>query len=414
MNLRQLLEKRSALVADMRGLTSAPAGEGGDLSLEQENRFNTMKADLESLEKQIQRQALLDEAERRMQGEPLTGSGDNQLDTELRSFSLVRAIAGQCPDSNVDWGRERELSQELQRRSGRSAQGVMVPMQVFEQRAITTTTPTAGPGGNLVPTELLAGQHVDRLRARLVIARLGARVLNGLTGNVDIPGLKGSSTSGWVAENQALSQSEAQFRKVSMAPKHAGAITELSRNMLQQASPDIEQLVRDDFAAILAEAIDRVAIQGGGSNEPVGILATPGLDTEAFAPATAWASVQDFIGRVEDRNVNIDSCAFMTSPGVVTALRQFERTSESFIMETRNSLDGYNVARTTLCPAETLVFGDFSDLIIGYWSGFDLLVNPFESSAYSKGNVLVRAMLTCDTALRHVESFGALTGVKVA
>jgi hypothetical protein len=60
-----------------------------------------------------------------------------------------------------------------------------------------------------------------------------------------------------------------------------------------------------------------------------------------------------------------------------------------------------------------LIFGKWSDLILGYWSVFDLLVNPYESTAYSKGNVQVRGIITADVAVRHVESFAASTDVTV-
>ena len=42
----------------------------------------------------------------------------------------------------------------------------------------------------------------------------------------------------------------------------------------------------------------------------------------------------------------------------------------------------------------TLIYGDFSELLIGLWSALDVLVNPYESTAYAKGNVMVRAMAT--------------------
>src|SRR5262245_32652534 len=44
-------------------------------------------------------------------------SGDSRFDRELRDYSLVRAIAG-AAGLEVDWGRERELSAEIQKRSG--------------------------------------------------------------------------------------------------------------------------------------------------------------------------------------------------------------------------------------------------------------------------------------------------------
>lgn len=420
MNLRDYQEKRGRITAAMRELTENPDGEGGDLSSEQEQRFDAHKAELQAVEKQIDRMTTIVEAERRMHGQPLTGNEDRQLDEELRNFSLVRAIAG-AAGMNVDDGRERELSQELQRRSGQKAQGVMIPMQVFEKRVMTTAAPAAGPGSNLIATDYYGNQFIDTLRAALIVRGLGARVLNGLQGNVDIPGLKDSAVAGWVAEDSALSASEMGFRKVSMSPKHAGALTEFSRNMLLQTSPDIETLVRDDFAKVLARAVDRVAILGGGSNEPTGILKTSGINSVDLSGGVTWAKVLEFIEALEIDNTS--GGAFATTPSMVKKLRSTPKEVDSsdvavsadYLMEGPRNLAGYPVAASNLVPSNlgtgtnehALIFGDWSDLLLGYWSAFDLLVNPYEATAYSKGNVLVRAMLSMDVTVRHAESFAA-------
>ena len=47
-----------------------------------------------------------------------------------------------------------------------------------------------------------------------------------------------------------------------------------------------------------------------------------------------------------------------------------------------------------------LIYGDWSELLIGIWSEIDILVNPYETTAYSKGNISIRAMATVDTGLR--------------
>jgi hypothetical protein len=52
-----------------------------------------------------------------------------------------------------------------------------------------------------------------------------------------------------------------------------------------------------------------------------------------------------------------------------------------------------------------LILGDFSQVMLGVWSELDVLVNPFDSMAYARGGVLVRAMATCDIAVRHPEAF---------
>ena len=60
------------------------------------------------------------------------------------------------------------------------------------------------------------------------------------------------------------------------------------------------------------------------------------------------------------------------------------------------------------------ILGDFSQVILGIWSELDLLVNPFAETAYSKGNVLIRAMATCDIAVRHPEAFVVAEDVVIA
>lgn len=426
MRLSDLREKRAKIVTDLRALTETPEGDGGDLSDEQSKRFDALKADLEAAEKAIARQALVDEAERRMQGQQIAGNGDDRLDVAVRDFSLVRAIAGRA-GLDVDDARERELSTELARRSGRKPGGFFVPMSVFhepvERRVITTTAPAAGPGSNLIATDHLGNEFIDRLRAALRVRQLGARTLTGLMGNVEIPRLKASATSGWVAENAALSTSDMQFENVALTPKHAGAITEFSRNMLMQSSPDIEQLVRRDFAAILAEEVDVVAIDGGGTNEPNGVLKTTGIGSVAIGtnggPIT-WSAVVDLIAEVEIDNA--EGSAFLTNPKVVKSARKTAKVSATdsvMVMEGPRELAGFPVGVTNLVPSNgtkgtgtnlsALIFGNWADLIIGFWSELDILVNPYESTAYSKGNVQVRGMMTLDIAVRHPESFAAIT-----
>ncbi len=64
----------------------------------------------------------------------------------------------------------------------------------------------------------------------------------------------------------------------------------MSRQLIQQSSPDIESLIRADLSYLLAQAIDSAMILGGGTNEPVGILATSGIQTANLA-TLSWANV---------------------------------------------------------------------------------------------------------------------------
>ncbi|MBJ7535436.1 phage major capsid protein [Rhodomicrobium vannielii ATCC 17100] len=415
----KLKEKRARLLAEARALTDNPNGEGGDLSADQAAKFDALKADLDKTEAAITRHADLEEAERRAAATPITGSGDQHFDAESRNFSLLRALAG-AAGLPVDDGREREISQEIRRRNpGQAFQGIAVPMAVFEKRVLTTAAPAGGPGSNLIATDLRGDMFIDTLRAKSVIASSGARMLTGLVGNVDIPKKTSSAQAGWFAENTAITSSDLTFGKAQLRPKHVGALTEVSRNVLLQSSPDIEQLIRADFAALLAEALDKAAIRGGGTNEPSGILANALLiGTVDMTTGPTWAKVLELIAKVE--TANAEGSSFVTTPITVKKLRStpmVSGTDSRMIMEGPAQLAGYPVGKTTIAmkagtPDEhPLIFGQWSDLLIGMWSAFDVLVNPYAETAYSKGNVQVRGIITADIALRHPESFAAAFNV---
>lgn len=416
MKLKDLQERRALVVAEMRSLTDKPAGNGGDLSEEQAKRFDVLKAELETVERGIARQALLDEAERRTAGAPIAGSGDDRFDQACREFSLRRAICMSVPDlaQRVDCGREREISDELARRAGRAFNGIAVPMSIFlvplEKRVMTG----AGEGANIIATDLRGDQFIDSLRAALVVRRLGARILSGLIGNLDLPKISTSVAASWVADNAAITAADPDLTKVSLSPKHAGMITEFSRSTLLQSSPDVEQLLRMDFAKVLANAIDSGALKGGGSNQPSGVITTSGV-TDRIIGTPTWAEILDMIATVETNNALAGSLGWAMAPRVKKVLRSTLRaasTDSRMLMEAERELAGYpafstgNLAGSGGSPSDgELIFGNWDDLVIGFWSELDVLVNPYESTAYSKGNVQVRGMMTADVALRHTESF---------
>lgn len=422
MNLRSILARREAIRTELRAINEAHPDA---LPAEQQARWAALEAEATALNAAEQRTALLDDMDRRASGTPIAGSKpDARWDSEVRSFSIIRAIAGAANLPGVDAGREREISAEVARRSGRAFQGIAIPMAALsgpvEQRVFTA----GGSGGNLVATNLLADQFIDKLRAALVIRRLGATLLSGLSGNVAIPKLTADATGYWVADNAAITASDPTIAQVTLAPKTCGAITEFSRLMLLQASPDVEQLVRNDLAAVLAQALDIAAINGSGSsNQPKGILNTSGIGSVALGTngaALTYANVVDLMGAVQDANGETASSAFLTNPKVRRAAvklvdSQGRPLGEDVVFQNVPRAFTTNVPSTlvkgssSVCSA--LIYGDFSQLLVGLWSELDILVNPYESTAYSKGNVQVRAAMTVDIAVRHAESFAAIVDI---
>lgn len=430
MNIQAIREQRSTVVTGMRALTELASTESRDLTDDESGKFDTLRGQLTSLDSQLERAQVIADAERSMDidpNQPRRGN-DGDFETACRNFSVTRAIAGQLAPSEVDAGRELEVSQELARRSGSSPSGILVPHEVFLERRDVLTS---GSGGNLVPEQHRADLMIDRLRSALQVQSLGATVLNGLVGNQDIPRLTGSATGYWVAEHGAVTESDQTFDTVSLAPKTVGAEVEYSRRMLINAVPSVEQLVRRDLANVLATAIDNAAINADGtSNTPTGILNTSGIGAVAMGTDGAvptWDKTLDVIAALATDNALMGSLGWLTNPDAVKKMRGTVRvasTDSQFLMNSPTELAGYALAQSTQVPNDgtkgtgtalsTLIFGNWSDLLIGYWSAVDILVNPYHTDVYSKGGVKINALQDCDIAVRHAESFAAITDMVTA
>ncbi|MDJ1009597.1 MAG: phage major capsid protein [Paracoccaceae bacterium] len=421
MSARDLLQRRARFQEEARQIVDNPEGENGDLSETQERRYGECIAEMDKLDQRIGRVQDLEERERRSP----TGQapGGDTFHVSLRGYSLLRHLAHQA-GLRVDAGRELEIEQEVRAQMpGGQTDGACVPLAALipprELRAITADA--SGTGDHLVATEI-ASEVVNVLRSQQVTARLGVRTLNGLVGNLDMPKVTTTAAADWFADGAQITEADPAFDGISFRPKHVGALSSYSRNMLLQSSPDVEAVMRQDMAASLAAALDRAVIRGAGSDEPVGILGTAGINNVV----TATASVIDEDDVIDALNQIMDDDSLATgiamSPTAATALKKLKDTDGQPLgyisgYGTGNAMwDGsLPVAITTAMPAladsaTPILAGRFSDAMIGVWGpGLSVLANPYSDSAYSRGNVALRAILTADVQVRHPVSFSTVT-----
>ena len=419
----QMLEVRDQVRTAIRQ-TSDAMDEEGDSSAELQALFTQLKALLDEIDSRVNRQATIDDLDRRASANPLGGSGDASWDRQCAEFSITRAIAFACNLPGVDAGRERETSAELARRAGRPFEGIPIPVRALshngpmrdamgrrnvEQRVISSVSPPAGPGGALIPLVLDPTQYIDVLRPAMIVRGLGARVLSDLRANLDLPRMSGATSFGWFAENSAIPTSDETFDRVSLRPRHAGAILEVSRNMLQQSTPDVEAIIRDDLAQVLARAVDSAALVGpaGSPIQPQGIIYTPNV-TEVTGAAPDYDLMVDIATAPALLNALMGSLGWAANFAVRGALLKLKDLyGRPYGLDILGQ--GFPLAFTNLATdttnANPIVFGNWNDLIIGFWSEIDLLVNPYGDAAFSKGNVQLRGAMTLDIALRHPESF---------
>ncbi len=401
MKTHEIRQKKATHVAEARNLLNTAESEKRSLNIDEQSRFDVLKASISVLEGDETRATFLEDAERRTLGTPV----DRSFGSVVDRVSVVEVMRAQM-EGRALTGAAAEYAKETEHRTGRKAQGVFVPLAALESRAAITTTTAP----ELVATNNMASQYIEPFRNSLLARKLGVRVLSGLQGNVSIPKHGTGGTSGWVAENAALPTGDMTFDSVSLAPKHAGGIMEMSRQLLQQSSPDIEQLARADLSFLVAQAIDSALFKGGATNEPVGVLSTVGIQTANLASLT-WQKVLEMLQKLDIANTS--AANIVASMKVKAKLQGTLKAAgiAGYMMENGKvgDLPAYfsnNVPEKAGTPnTGHLIAGDWSQMMLGIWSEVDILVNPFSETAYSKGNVLVRAMSTVDIACRHPEAF---------
>ena len=354
-------------------------------------------------------------------------AGDVELSAkEKRDYSFMKAVRGLVNGSGLN-GLEAEINDEIAMRTGKAARGFYAPDSFWGgKRDLTVGTNSAG--GFLKPTDHLGDAFVEALRARLVMNGLGVRFMSGLKGDVAIPKLSAGSAAGFVGEAGSVAEQNPTFAQVTMSPKTLGAFVDVSRLLMIQSDPSVEQIIRDDLLNAMAQKIEDVAIEGGGANEPTGILGTTGIGSVAIGTnggAASWGKIVDLVKEVEVDNaaLNANSVSYLTNAKVKSHLSQTAKvasTDSQMILEAPyDTLYGYQMAVTnnvpsdltkgTLTTASALIFGDFSQLMIGSFSTADVLIDPYTGSA--NGNIRIRILQETDVAVRHAQSFAAIKDI---
>jgi HK97 family phage major capsid protein/HK97 family phage prohead protease len=371
------------------------------------------------------RGALLD----KVGSKPLAVNNEiGMTDKEVRNFSFVRAIRAlsnpQDRRAQEEAAFEFDASRAAAAKEGRDSRGIMVPTDVLYRDLTTGVATNTAKAGNTVATDLLAERFIDVLRNKMVLNTLGAQFLTGLQGNVAIPRKTAAADVYWVGENVAPTEStnRPSFDQVTMSPKTLAAYVDYSRRLMLQSSLDVEALVRNDLATSIAVAMDGAAVAGSGTNRPTGILNTSGIGSVTLGTnggAPTWGMVVGLVREVEIDNALTGSAAFLTNGQVKARLaslpRQGSGVEGNFILgPDMNNLYGFPIVVSQQVPANlskgnqtaklgAMIFGVWSDLLVGQWSGIDLMADPYTGS--NAGTVRIVAFHDCDFAVRHPESF---------
>ncbi len=351
-----------------------------------------------------------------------------------RRFSIVKFIreaAAQSAGEGRLSGLEAEVAEmgaKEYERLGLAKKGFVIPTAAL--RASAGQNYTTNADGGYAKAEQLP-TYVEALKERLVVAKLGARVIGDLVGTVPFVSA-GAVSSSWLAEGATATVSKSTFSKVTMTPHRNATVAAFSKDLLRQTSLDVEKIMMDLIMDSHAALIQNACINGSGSsNQPQGILTalaavtnTPNIIAIGTngGPIT-WANVVALETKVNAGNANRGKLAYLTNAKVIGAMKTTERTSTNgrYILDVDGKVNGYPIDYTNLVPSNlkkgtsqsgvlsAMIFGNWEDLYIGQWGGLDIVVDPFTLADYGDVRIVLNAWN--DVKVVEPKSFAAIKDI---
>ena len=234
MKLKELLEKRNACIDEQNSILDSVEQETRCLTNDEEVRFNELEAEVEQLDKTIQK-------------------------LEERKKGSVKETEEKVEERGIEMNKELEMrgiAQYLRNEAGEELRQM-----------------TYGANGHLVP-EYLHGEFVEKMEE---VAPLFADVpkLTPVSGTLRVAREKDLGKAGFVGESESISPADFTTETVELKQNRAGSAIVLSQKLINDAGVDVVSYSNDLLFRRLGFALDRCMITGNGTDNIEGLTQAP-------------------------------------------------------------------------------------------------------------------------------------------
>lgn len=282
---------------------------------------------------------------------------------------------------------------------GKPFEGARIDVPVNQLRATSTAPAT---GGSLVK-EVYVDSYIDVLRANSVFAQLPIQTFSGLEGegNLVLPKLKSDFTEmfDFIDEGADSPLVDANFEKLVLKPKTFSGSVPITRTLIKSADT-AERYVQDAM------------VRGAGlrlEKEILGQIVTSAPTDTLTAPITQ-VDVQAALAKLATANVRIEEVVCIVHPTTAAILRSAivaGNTAAKFMIEGYRFeaylCDSVRVIESTQVAAGSIIFGDFSNVVLASWGG--LTVDRDDTTLRASQGIVLRTFAYIDHAVAHTEAF---------
>jgi HK97 family phage major capsid protein len=322
-------------------------------------------------------------------------------------------------------GPEAGISRALQsHQPGFRHRGLSIPVEALfgRQRSLDSST-----GASLVTTPMAPTvEWTDVLRRKAVTAALGVRYFSAYSQDTPLafPSKDTNVSVEWLTDDDAPTPSFPDFTADAEAgkPKIVAAAMTIPRRLWNLGDGQANDYLFKDMQDSIAAELDRAVVNGAGTLEPVGLLNTSGVPTQAIGanggPPTRAALLAAMRAvAVANGDSSVTACmGWLTSPQGESKLRSTDGstgTAGAWLWNDFDRIVGRSAYSTTAVPADKtkgsgsaltpLVYGNWDDILVNVNPAATIIVNPFVNGDGTL--VRVTAFLDVKVLVRHTASF---------
>lgn len=358
--------------------------------------LNNEDIDIEALEKEVtdlkeERNAILESAEKR---KALLGSVANMAVAEE---NIIKPIKEERNMENkiIEVGTQEYRNAWLTKMKGKEVNEV-------EERALMTA-------GGAIPTETM-NKIVEKME--YIAPILGKIDLMRIPSNLSIPVEDTVNDASWVAMGTASNDSADALTTVTLAAYKLIKTVEIGADVETMSIPAFEAYLVSRLAKKMAKALENAIINGTGSSQPTGLLASGVITNTGTFTKTAmtYADLLTIIGDLPDHDYRAGASFIMPSAlfysDVLAALTDKGSGLDVQAVEKMKVL-GYDVVLCDRVAEDTIIFGNLENYAMNLAS--DVKVESDKSVAFRTGSTVYRAMALVDGKVKNAAAFNKYT-----
>lgn len=385
--IKQQHEARQKAWHEAKALLDVAAAEKRDLTAEENAKYETISADLDSRAKVI---------------ETLKADADR----EMRAAEAMRGLENQARPV-VEASAQNDDAEAI-----RAMARGEVRSHTFEKRDVVKTS-TGAP----VPTSfynqviLLARQSGPMLETSTILNTAGGE-------NLQIPSI-GTYSSGTIAgEGTAIGESDPVFNSfVTLSAYKYSFITQVSRELIEDSGVDILGFLASQVGQSLGYSVNTALTTGTGTIEPNGVVNRAGSALAGTSLNPTADNLIDLVYSVDSAGRRLAGTGFQMNASSIAAVRKLKDGSGQYLFQPSLSADardlllGYpifeNPAMATAASAvKPVIFGHLPSYYVRQVGGIKL--DRSDDFAFNTDLVTFRATFRVDGNLiqtSHIKYF---------